>query len=251
MSDLISGGTNYNEVFKQRNLTGNGIGNFGNALNNSLKSALFLEALRNLNWSRGYNWYVELDDVPSPFHRGGVIGLPVTSVTVTVANGATYDWEAGLEKLSVPLKKENYYNIDLNMYDDEQGTIVTFFERWYNSIYNSFKGVLPLNEACRCITITKTKSTRATAYRHIESRDGQQSKVPGRSFLVFPYGTLEEAEKIDSGPRTYTVHLRVANVLDADYGNPSEKLGQKSIFGIDIGAISTEEGFLSKVADYI
>lgn len=251
MSNPIVGGIEYNEWYKPRNLTGNKLGNIGNALNNSLKSVLFLEALRNLNWSRGYNWYVELDGVPNPFQRGGVLGLPVTNVTLTVANGTTYDWDAGLEKLSVPLRKENTYEIDLTMYDDEQGTIVTFFERWFNMIYNSYNGVLPLNEACKCITITKTKSTRATAYRHIQDIKGEASKVPGRSFLVYPYGTLEEAEKIESGPRTYTVRLKVANVLDADYGSPTEKLGQKSIFGIDIGEISTEEGFLSKVADYI
>ena len=53
-------------------------------LNKVVKNALFLEALRNLNWSRGYSWYVELDGVPNPFQRGGVIGLPVTDINFQI-----------------------------------------------------------------------------------------------------------------------------------------------------------------------
>ena len=43
-----------------------------------------MEAMRNLAWSRGYLWYVELDGVPNPFQRGGVLGLPCKSITFTV-----------------------------------------------------------------------------------------------------------------------------------------------------------------------
>lgn len=226
------------------------ISNVGKALNNALKNTLFLEAIRNLNWSRGYSWYVELDGVPNPFQRGGVIGLPVTDVTIRIADGKTHQWEAGIETLVVPLGR-NYQTITLTFIDDEQGTMCTFFERWYNMIYTSGRGVLPLQECVKQITITKTKSTRSNIRRHTASIDGEQKTVIGRDFLVFPHNSFEESEKLESGPRTYNIDLIVAKQLNADYGNPAEIPGQKSIMGIDIGDLTSGRGILDKLADYI
>ena len=62
------------------------------SLNSAWKTVLFMEALRNLNWSRGYCWYVELDGVPNPFQRGGVLGLPCTSVSFTLAQGSSFGY---------------------------------------------------------------------------------------------------------------------------------------------------------------
>ena len=223
----------------------------GEAINNVIDSSLFMESLRNLNWSRGYLWYVELDGVPSPFQRGGVIGLPVINVQIQVAQGNTLDWNAGLDTFVVPFNRSGVRRINLQMYDDEQGTIAGFFERWYNLIYNPYKGVLPVNEAVKQITIRKLKSTRSTAYRYITDKDGMVSKEEGRNYLVFPNSMFQEDEKNDPNPRTYSVELVIAKDLTPDFGPPPKKLGQSSIFGIDIGEISTESGFLSKLADYI
>jgi hypothetical protein len=224
----------------------------GGAINNAVKSILYMEAIRNLNWSRDYCWYVELDGVPNPFQRGGVIGLPVVDVTFETASGTSYTWEAGNYQFSVP-KGNNILSIQLSMLDDEQGTILTFFERWYNLIYNSGNGILPVTEACKCITIAQTKATRSNVTRVIKSSDNSQIKsVVGRDFLVYPENELQIQEKNGTGqPRMYTVRLIVVKQCTPDHGNPSRIEGQASIMGIEIGGNTTGGQFLDRIADYI
>ena len=71
-------------------------------LGSLVKTSLFMEALRNLNWSRDYLWYVELDGVPTPFHRGGVLGLPCTNIQYTLSTGSTYKIPSFMQDLVVP-----------------------------------------------------------------------------------------------------------------------------------------------------
>lgn len=229
-------------------------------LNKVVKNALFLEALRNLNWSRGYSWYVELDGVPNPFQRGGVIGLPVTDINFQINNGESFTWESAVETFSVPLKK-SLCRVQLTLLDDEQGTIFTFFERWFNNIYNSKYGILPVTEISKCLSVYKLKSTRTKVSRNIVSdpykfdisTGATFSRKDGRNLLVYPEGPLVEDEKSDSGPRKYSVDLVIVNQLDADFGNPSKRPGSTSIFNriINKNPGQTESNFLSKLADYI
>ena len=242
---LLTGGVTENVNAGPDNSTGG----IGDAINQVAKSALFMEALRNLNWSRGYCWYVELDGVPNPFQRGGVIGLPVTDVTIDIAHGKNFTWEIGTTELSVPLGSQ-IRHINITFIDDEQATLCTFFERWYNMIYNDYKGVLPVTEACKAITITKTKSTRSRITSMIRTYDGSDKIIQGKSFLVYPSGIFQEQEKIDNGPRTYNIDFVVVKVLDGDYGDPTKIQGVKSFMGKEFG-ITSGQGFLDKIADYI
>lgn len=98
------------------------------AVKNGWKTALFMEAMRNLAWSRGYLWYVELDGVPNPFQRGGVLGLPCKSITFTMAEGNSYKWNAGINELGVPQNAGGVKQIQLTLVDDEQGTLRQFLK---------------------------------------------------------------------------------------------------------------------------
>lgn len=227
------------------------------AINNVVNSALFLEAMRNLNWSRGYSWYVELEDVPNPFQKGGVICLPVTDINFTVVDGQSFTWESTMESLSVPLKR-SLTRVSLSMLDDEQATIFTFFERWYNSIYNPYGGVLPVTEACKTLTIYKLKSTRSKIERDYYSynylthtRDLNTKNC--REFKVYPEGPFIEDEKINDAPRHYNQSLVIVDQIDADFGDPRIKGGKGSFFGSDPipGTGGDDSTFLSKLADYI
>ena len=214
-------------------------------------TALFQIALGNLEWSRGYLWYVELDDVPPPFHRTGVLGLPVTDILYTVSDGEHYYWSSGIDTFSVPLNK-NLCTIDLTMYDDEQATLFTFFERWYNSIYNSRLGVLPATEACKNISIYKLTSSRSKLIRYAYNYDMSthlehaKNTTDGRNFLVYPKGPLQEQEKIESNPRTYKIELVILDQQDPDYGNPSISEIKKRT-----QSNSKELTFLEKASSYI
>ena len=86
--DLLKGGIAQNEYLKPtQTRTSNLPETVKNSINNMVKSALFLETLRNINWSRGYCWFCEMDGVPNPFQRGGVIGLPVRNINFKIAEG--------------------------------------------------------------------------------------------------------------------------------------------------------------------
>lgn len=228
------------------------------ALNNVVRNALFLEAIRNLNWSRGYSWYVELDGVPSPFQRGGVIGLPVTSINFQVNKGQSFTWESAVEEFSVPLKK-SLCTVQLTLLDDEQGTIFTFFERWFNNIYNSNYGILPVAECCKCLSIYKLKSTRTKVHRNIvrdiygPNPTYNFENVNSRNFLVYPEGPLIEDEQLTSEPRKYSIELVIVKQQDPDFGHPNSRPGTTSLFGkiINDNKGQVENNFLSKLADYI
>ena len=219
----------------------------------TLNNALFMTAIANLEWSRGYLWYVELDDVPFPFQRGGVIGLPVTDVTydLVASNSTSIN---GFDQYSFPLNRQNTNKITMTILDDEKGTIFTFFERWFNNIYNSKAGVLPVTEACKGLSIYKLKSTRARITRYTYSYDIDRQlklaetkrKTTSRDFLVYPTGTLQETNSYDSKVRSYSINFNVVHQYNPDYGDPSKHEGVLEVKGIG-GAVGT---FLKKAASY-
>lgn len=231
-------------------------------INSMAKTALFLEAFRNLNWSRGYSWYCELDGVPNPFNRGGVIGLPATAINFKLTDGKTFEWNSSTETLSAPLGR-NLCSISLSFIDDEHETMFKFFERWYNNIYNTNVGVLPLTEACKCLSVYKLKSTRTKIKRNISRYElgdnvGQRSlkECYSRDFLVFPVRQLYEDEKIDGAPRSYTVELNIASQENADFGNPAIRNGTtvlnvKGHTLINNSDNSLGASFLTKLSNYI
>jgi hypothetical protein len=227
-----------------------------------LNQSLFQIALANLNWSRGYLWYVTLDGVPSPFHENGVLGFPATEVTYEISDGKEFQWDGAMESFAVP-QRRGLCSVKITLLDDEQATMFTFFERWFNGIYNNRAGVLPVSEASLKMHITKLKATRTPATRHYHKSEvdsnqrgttgGLLSKVLNpsakatdfRTLLVFPRGPLQEVLNSDNGPRMYSIDLVIVRQWDADYGDPSKHDGYKLI---DNGKV---QGFLDKVADYI
>lgn len=278
---LLEGGISVNNIIEDapqlRPKADIDIQNQLGSLRQTANNILFLEAFRNLNWSRGYDWYVELDDVPSPFARNGVIGLPVTSINYDLVNAETTSWTSGVETYDIPLRR-NSCQIQMNLIDDEKGTMFQFFERWFNSIYNNRCGVLPLNEACKTLSIYQLKSTRSRIARQYVNPSsplvfsgnhslkgslfGHQlsdifsfkyntnTSKYGREFLVFPKSTLNMQEKTDSSPREFTITFAVAHQLDADYGDPSERgSATLTLFGneINIGG----GNFLEQITNYI
>ena len=149
-------------------------------------------------------------EAPYPFGASDPIkGLPVIDVDDTIAVGDTFDWDSGIDLLRAPRRKQRY-DINLRFYDTEDGILEKFFERWFNAIYDSEKGVLPLSTACKQLTIKKLTSERKIIF--------------SRDYLVFPYGTLMGVNKLDSGPRQYDIGLVVAA-----YANPlkfTQKAGE-------------------------
>ena len=77
--------------------------NVGDWLKNAIKTSLFMEALRNLNWSRSYLYYCELDGVPAPFHRGGVLGLPCTNISYSLGYGQTMRISSFMQDMVIKL----------------------------------------------------------------------------------------------------------------------------------------------------
>ena len=231
--------------------------NILNSLNGALKTALFMEAIRNLNWSRGYCWYVELDGVPSPFQRGGVIGLPCKSVSFSLAQGDSYTIPQFMTDLKVPHRVGQMDVINLDVYDDEQGTLRTFFERWYNQIYNPYKGVLPVTEACKQITIYFQKTTRRNVKRVYYNIDSNLSALSttkstqGYDFLVFPTGPIRlNLSSEQSDYISFSVQLEIAQYVNQDFGNPSGRDSVLSALGYDF-VTPDANSWLDKLADYI
>lgn len=223
-----------------------------NSINYTLNNALFMTALANLEWSRGYLWYVELDDVPYPFQRGGVIGLPVTDVNYSLISANSYDW-GGFELYNVPLNRNNVNTITMTILDDEKGTIFTFLERWFNNVYNSKVGVLPVVEASKNVSIYKLKSTRSRITRYTYGYDTDSlsaqtlKKTNSRDFLIYPVGDLHEDNSYKSDVRSYTVNFRIVHQYNPDYGNPAVHEGSLNALGNNLNAIGT---FLDKASSY-
>ena len=268
----LQGGVSMNTM--AQGSTGNGIANL---LGSALKTSLFMEALRNLNWSRDYLWYCELDGVPSPFHRGGVLGLPCTNIQYTLSTGSTYRINSFMQDLVVPHRTGEFPAIQLTLLDDEQGTLRQFFERWYNQIYNPYLGVLPITEACKQLTIYTQKTTRTnikriyydidkkltqlqssiikTVFNGIFKGDwGLQSKnTEGIDYLVFP--SQDFTIRLNSGGSgnliSFTVNLEVAQFVNQDFGNPTAHSGTLGIGSLTSNVVSNGTSFLDKIADYI
>ena len=258
------------------------------SLKNAVKTGLFMEAMRNLNWSRGYLWYVELDGVPSPFQRGGVLGLPCTSVTYDVTSQASSkDIQNTGMKFNVPTGFGGYGTINLTMYDDEQGTLRQFFERWHNQIYNPFYGAIPITEAVKQLSIFHQKSTRRNVKRvwydmdksmtmpsntnpnvvsskefkwgnvindikaFGKSGNGNEKVYDSTDFLVYPSGNIN-VQLNNSGSEliTITVTLQVAQAVTQDFGNPLLHTGAQTLFNKVIG-ISDGTSWIDKIGDYI
>lgn len=206
---------------------------FGGAAISGFDQALFQTALANLNWSRGYLWYVTLSDVPNPFQASGVIKLPVTEVTYEISDPKEFTWEGATQTFAAPQRK-GLCTVNLTMYDDEQGTMYTFFERWYNFIYNDF-GVIPLSEATRLLRIVKLKSTRRPVTREYTTYSEAVKKSTDRTLEVYPSSPLQEVLNSDSGPRQYQIKFTIVNQLNDDNGNPAK----------------SNNAILDRVADYI
>lgn len=241
-----------------------------NSINNMVKSALFLENLRNINWSRGYCWYCEMDGVPNPFQRGGVIGLPVRNVTFKIAEGTSYSFTtSSVETLEVPRSMGNLGIVTLDLLDDEQQTLARFFERWYNQVYNPYNGVLPVTEAVKQITIYKQKSTRRNvkrAYYNIDNnssynfpgfswfkRGGSISRqTEGYDFLVYPAGPLQFNWVTDANElNTLSVSLTIAHFCNQDFGNPVVSNGYMDAFGKVTSGLRDKGSWLDKLANFI
>lgn len=241
-----------------------------NSINNMVKSALFLETLRNINWSRGYCWYCEMDGVPNPFQRGGVLGLPVRNITFKIAEGTPYSFAtSSVETLEVPRTMGNLGIVTLDMFDDEQQTLARFFERWYNQVYNPYNGVLPVTEAVKQITIYKQKSTRRNvkrAYYNIDNNSSYLEKAfnwlvkggstrretEGYDFLVFPAGPLQFNWGTDQNElNTLSVSLTIAHFCNQDFGNPTISNGYMDALGKVTSELREKNKWLDKLANFI
>lgn len=191
MSSLPSYVSRYKRVFS---------GEFSPAMPGASSSNAYMSALNAINWSRSYKWKVTLDDVPPPFDRGGIIGLPVIDVTDPIGYGNTYDMEHSVSWLRVP-RDRGRYEIVMNLFDDDNATVETFFENWFNDIYDVTNGVACVTQAVKQIDITRLNS--------------QDQVVVSRSYLVYPYQPLRGYNKQDdSGPRRYDItFIVVSNCL--------------------------------------
>lgn len=158
-----------------------------------------LDAMRNINWSRSYLWEVELDDVPPPFNKEGGFGFPAIEVDDTLALGSTFDFEAGINLLRVPQKKYSY-DLKLTFYDDEDGTLEKFFEKWFNEIYDNDRGVIPVEAAVKMLLVRKLNSRRKI--------------ILTRKYLVYPNGTILGVNRTDSGPRQFMIDFVIAGYLN-------------------------------------
>lgn len=159
----------------------------------------YIEYLRAVNWSRAYWFEIRLEGAPAPFDFHGGIGLPVTDVSEPIATGQTFNWEGGIDSLMVPQRKTEMI-MTVSFIDDEIGTLELFFEAWFNAMYQSTQGVLPLNECCKYMEIHKMASNGAI--------------TKSREYYVYPTGQLTGGNKIASGPREYQVDLVIARHLD-------------------------------------
>ena len=233
------------------------------------RTALFMESLRNLAWSRGYLWYVELDGVPNPFHRGGVLGLPCKSIQLDLVQGTTLDIPTSTINLKVPKNCGDLGTITMSLLDDEQGTIYSFFERWYNEVYNPYYGVLPVTEACKQLSLYRQKASRRNVKRVYYDIDHNITdyiktftnitkgfKMPKETdayeFLVFPVNNLPINWTTDANNIIEVqVTLQIAYYINQDFGNPCVNNGQKTIFDIAVGEITDGSSWLDKIADYI
>lgn len=264
--------------------------NILSSLNSAWKTALFIEALRNLNWSRDYLWYVELDGVPSPFQRGGVLGLPCKSVSYNLTSeSSSLEIHSMNMSTHVPQSAGSIGDIQLSLYDDEQGTLRQFFERWHNQVYNPYLGTLPVTESCKQLSIHYQKSTRRnikrvfysidsvamtnqwlqlakdlggsyvnqllTGYNYL--RQGNQRNKPTKrtadalEFLVYPGQTININLTSSGSLIELSITLKVAHFLNQDFGNPTENSGVSTILDTVIGDVTNGNSFLDKLADYI
>ena len=182
----------------------------------------FMKVLQSVNWSRGYDWFVELEDAPPPFD-GSNLGLPALDVTFVSINAEEYSWDSSTWKHYVPKCRGGEESITLNLIDDEQATLYTFFENWMNEIYDPFEGVLPLSEACKKITIHRFTSERNRVRRLFRG-----SEIEGYTYYVYPFQNIAETlNGTDNEPVKFTVNLRIAGHVSFKSGSNVSSIREK------------------------
>lgn len=123
-----------------------------------IKKFVSVEDMRAIgDWSRKYTWNVVFSDfrfdgngyssyvsVPSQFTEW----MPVTEVSVSLANIEKYDFTGGIMNLSVP-KSTGEQMLRISFLDERRLSVHYWITSWMNQIVNREKGyVLPIKNAC-------------------------------------------------------------------------------------------------------
>ena len=161
--------------------------------------------LKQIEWSRGYLWDCHFSKRPDKPFNDPAFGLPVIDVTDAVAIGQSYDMNAGISTYRFPYRK-TFFDIKMTFLDNEDGVMETYFENWFDEIYQwqglhgGDNGTMNyLTNAVRELKVTKLSTKRREIF--------------SRKYLVYPEGTIYGYNNNESNVRSFSVILVVAGYL--------------------------------------
>lgn len=126
--------------------------------------------VREVQWGRNHLWDIQIPDMPEPFNSW----FPAKEVKWDPYETSSHDISGTYRDFKVPIGTSGSKLSISGIPDDEIGTIYSFFDKWYNDIYNHNDGLLTLKEACKPIFIAKL--------------DSQKEPMWVKTFFVYPSG---------------------------------------------------------------
>ena len=162
-----------------------------------------INRMAEINWARGYQWDVYIDEAPKGDFSPNSFGLPVFDIKETCAEvGDSYNLNAANTDYQFPLRKK-LFDIQLTMFDNEKCDMEQYFEAWITKVY-PWDGVNSgytqfLSESVRTLYVRKLDSMKRVIFE--------------RKYLVYPEIQLTGINNSESAIRTLTIPLVVAGFL--------------------------------------
>ena len=161
--------------------------------------------LKQIEWSRGYLWDCHFSKRPDKPFNDPAFGLPVIDVTDAVAIGQSYDMNAGISTYRFPYRK-TFFDIKMTFLDNEDGVMETYFENWFDEIYQ-WQGLHGSDNG------TMNYLTTAVRELKVAKLSTKRREIFSRKYLVYPEGTIYGYNNNESNVRSFSVILVVAGYL--------------------------------------
>lgn len=164
-----------------------------------------VEKLRAIRWGKSFLWSFRFENpadeslykVPAAFYDW----FPALDIEDVLASVENYTIQGPLSSYKIP-KSTRDMTFRMTFTDDQEGTLLNWFEKWMNrDMFSRFNvgdiedGVLTLEEAARKITYRRYSNTTETLIR--------------KTYLVIPEGDLVFQGNSSSDQLTYSIQFAI------------------------------------------
>ena len=154
-----------------------------------------LDQVRDIAWGKQYLWDIRFDGAPAPFDEW----FPAIDCRENIGTVASFEFEVPGGTAKIP-QKSSVFGISLTFHDDEDLTLLNYFDDWINSdIFQEGNHTATVDEIARLLQIQKLNTKREV--------------VQTREYWVYPEGGFNDPRTSASESVVYTLDFAVVGRL--------------------------------------